>query len=328
MNNTILKLGAFVALFTLVLSFLSCNDELEKEIIFDYQITTSEAQINGDTIVLKKSFPLKFSLNGNYDFLTFYSGEIGHEYDKRNIQTIAKDDISTSVLSFGAMPQYGVIAGTLRVFISESFQGLKLYDTKLDSTAVATNNWVEITERCNLPTTSAQVLQTSISLIDYCDKDISLAFLYKTDQNTSTQPTWEIRDLKISNTLKNGSENVIKAVDLGFSALDMLHLNAQTSTNGVWNLTNIALTTNPVMRIQSSPTGAEVNEDWLISTPTMINKRLPEKGLAIGEIATSSKTFSFQYKNQGTYRVTFVAKRANLEMNQEITKSLIVKVIN
>ncbi len=328
MKNTILKSIVVCGFFTSFLLFAGCTNELDKELIFNFEIATAETQTVGDTLVIKKSLPLKFNLSGNYDFLSFYSGETGHEYAKHDIKSYAKDDINTSVLSFGAMPQYGTIAGTLRVFISESFQGLKLYNSKLDSTTIATHNWVEITEQCNLPTTSAQVLQTSLSLIEYCDKDISLAFLYKTNQNTASQPTWEIRDLKITNTLKNGAISVIKAVDLGFSALDMFNLNGQTATNGVWNLNNIALITNPVMRIQSSPVGAVMNEDWLISTPSKINRRLPDTAVAIGDIATTTETFSYKYSSAGVYNVTFVAKKANLENKSDNTKTLIVKVID
>jgi len=323
MKTIILKSVVVCGFFTLLLSFASCSNELEKELIFNYEITTSETQTIGDTLVIKKSLPLKFNLSGNYDFLSFYSGEIGHEYAKHDIKSYAKDDINTSVLSFDAKPQYGSIAGTLRVFISESFQGLQFYNTKLDSIAIATHNWVEITEQCNLPTTSTQVMQTSLSLVDYCDKDISLAFLYKTNQNTASQPTWEIKELKITNTLKNGTISVVKAVDLGFSALDMFNLNGQTATSGVWILSNFA-----AMSIKSSPVGAVMNEDWLISTPSKINRRLPDTAVAIGDIATTTETFSYKYSSAGIYNVTFVAKKANLENKSDNTKTLIVKVID
>jgi hypothetical protein len=318
---------SFIIIITFSLSFFSCESELDKKILLDYNLTSVGLQIIGDTIIIKKSVPCNFKFSGSYDFLVFYSGETGHEYAKRNLEVSPKEEINTSVLSFGLMPQYGIIDGTLRIFISETFPGLKLFDKKMDSTSIVLDNWIEISELCNLPQTSSQVLQSSLSLIDYCDKKVSFAFLYKTLQNTTSQPTWEIRDLKITNTMTNTSINTFKAVDLGFSALDMYNLNGQTATSGVWNLNSINLDTNPVMRIQSSPSGAPMNEDWLISTPTIINKRLPDTGIAINEISTNMSDFEYLYNNIGVFNASIIAKKANYIENTEIEKKLIFKVV-
>jgi hypothetical protein len=329
MNKVVLKSVLLYLIFAYMLSLAGCKDEFENKLIFNYKIATSGVQFIGDTIVINKETDLKFNFTGNYDFLSFYSGEPGHEYAKRNVKVIPKDDISTSVLSFSAMPQYGIIAGTLRVFISETFEGLQLFDKKRDSIMIASHDWIEITDLCNLPVTSSQVLQTSIPMIDYCDKNISLAFLYKTDQNTSAQPTWEIRDLKIINTLKNDSVIVIKAFDLGFTALDMYNLSGvQTGQNGIWALGVIASPSNPLMRIQSSPSGAAMNEDWLISTPSKINSRLPDTASAISDILAYTKEFTHQYNTAGVYNITLVAQKVNFDSNVEVTKSMVVKIID
>jgi hypothetical protein len=328
MCKIILKSILFVTLFLSLFHLTGCSDELTNKLLLDYKILNQNTTYSGDTIVLSKSSSLQLSLTGEYDFLTFYSGEAGHEYAKRDVKTIGKDDFSSSVLSFEAMPQYGIIPGTLRVFISDSFEGMCLFDKKQDSVLIASHNWIEITDSCNLPVTSAQVKQSSVSIFDYLDKNISVAFLYQTNQNTSAQPTWEIRDLKITNIFVNESVNTIKAVDMGFSALDMYNLNGLSSSSSVWNLNNIASRTNPVMRIQSSPAEASLNQDWLISTPFKINRRLPDTGIAINDITAEYKNFEYSYAEPGVYNACIAASRNNFKNSQEITKELLIKIIN
>jgi len=313
--------------FTMLL-FAACENELEEAVAFDVNATAEGSTMSGDTLVVKKSTPINFLFSGNADFITFYNGNAGSEYSKRNLLESPVAE-TTSELKFGAMPQYGVFNGTLNVYLSTSFEGLLLNNKAIDSTAVAAHKWIDITSLCNLSTASGSTKNAVVPLQEYLGKRITIAFRYKTEQNATTQPTWEITNLQIVNTLTSGSSSTLKASTMGFGVLDMLSLTTpykNTTGPGNWDISSVASAT-PKMRIGSSPAGQPMNEDWLISNPIVINSRMPDAGTAIKAMASRLDSYQYKFDAVGKYTVSFVAIKGNYLKNSEVVKELIVKVI-
>lgn len=312
----------------LLLSFSACESELDKKVEFNIHPTSQGAVIDGDILIVSKSEPVVFHISGNPDFISFYSGEAGHEYSKRNQTEIPIDEI-TSTLKFTGFAQYGVIPNTMSVYLSTSFSGLIGKGNKAaDSLRIEQNDWIDITALCNLPTTSNGTSDVEIPVDEYLGKRLTIAFLYHTTQNASTQPTWEIRDLKIVNTeTKTGQKSELPATSMGFNPFDMyvigdLAYNSGTGP-GIWNTNATRL------RISSSPAGNPMNKDWIISMPFVINSRQVDKGVGIKTITDNVvESYSYTYQKEGVYTVTFVGSNANVEHISESVKNITIKVVD
>jgi hypothetical protein len=315
-----------------VLFLSACQGELEKDITFDLTAVSQGGYWEQDTLVVHQSENILFNFSGNPEFISFFSGEPGHEYDKRNMTEYSPGLIDKTELSFGNMPRYGTIAGTLSVFLSTSFPGMLGNDKQADSLAILQTEWFDITAQCNLSTTSNSRKETLVSLTEYKDQELTLAFRYKTTQNTAVQPNWFIYELQIANTLTTGEKpEPVKAVSMGFSALDMYNeTNPYASAlvgYGLWDLTNITSGNPPFFIIRSSPVDNPLNDDWLISQPLRMNRRLPDRAIGVKSLSDDIFSCEYAYAAAGIYSVHFIASRTSYSHSSEAVKSFFIKVI-
>lgn len=312
--------------------FYSCENELYQDVNFDVNISPESivSAIN-DTIVLNSNTPVKFNIVGEPDLITFFSGEKNHEYEKRELYTTPIEEIVSSELSFSHLPRYGVIPGTLKVYFSTDFNGLLLNNKTQDSIAVLNHNWIDVTDKCNLSTLTNREQKTTLSVKDFLQDNLTIAFQYITNQNENIQPSVEIKGLEIVNTMKNGDKIVIKAIDMGFAPIDLNEIVTPYISNvynarGKWYLGR--LSENPsVMRIELSYVDESMNNDWLISNPITLNKRLADNGIQIKDITVELNDYNYVFTTPGVYRTTFVGRNYNYKNFSENIKQLYVKVI-
>ncbi len=319
------KIKIIVVLFFALMAY-SCESELERKVKFEVKATTDKSNTSAEEITVAVGQPVTFNFTGDPDFITFFSGEAGHEYSKRKLFTVPVDEI-TSNLKFNVKPQYGNIPNTLKVFLSTSFKGLRGNDKQKDSLDIIKNEWKDITDICKLPTKSNKEVGVEVPLNDYLGKKVTIAFHYKPETNTATQPTWIISKLNIENTSKKTKTvTLIGASTMGFQSFDMLSNTPYKNEGGagVWNLSK--LIKKDIIRIQSSPSGVPVNNDWLVSNPILINKRAGDRGVAIKKMSIDLDSYTHTYKKQGTYTVTFLARNENYKSSSEIIKHITIKV--
>ena len=310
-----------------IMSLASCENELDRSVHFDVTASTSTGVLTGASFSLDAGTPVTFNFTGDPDFITFYSGETGHEFSKKDLLEVPVDEI-TSVLKFDNMPQYGTIPNSLKLYVSTDFTGITGKDKTGDSTMVVNHQWNEISTSANFSTASNTTNKTEINLNEYLGKKLTIAFKYDPQQNIATQPTWVLTDLLIENTLKSsGTTSQIKASAMGFTALDMVSKTPYKNDggSGVWDLRNIAKSPS-VMRIQSSPSNQPINEDWLISYPVVINSRPADTGVSIKKMSVDLESYEYTFNTPGTFIVTFVARNSNYEHYSEIVKDFTVTV--
>lgn len=317
----------------LFISFLiGCEDALEEKVKFNMTLVSEGSSMIKDTIVVKKSTDVQFNFSGNPDFITFYSGESGHVYEYRNRTLLSKDEI-TSELRFSSFAQYGTIPGALKVYLSTTFGEMSLdKDKKADSTKIVTHNWIDISDLCNLPTTSSTTLRDAIvPLNDYLGENLTIAFLYQPLNNTAAQPTWEIQSLRIVNTSKtDGAESILAASSMGFTPFDIYAIGTAAyqsgTTSGIWSLANIAATPSK-LRMQSSSAGVAINKDWLITKPVVINACTPDTGVGIKTITNRLDSYTHQYNKAGVYTITMIGRNNNFEATSEAIREVVIKVV-
>lgn len=327
MKNKIIILTTALAMIFMV----GCENALEKSVAFDVTPQLESGVVSGNSFSVTTGTPVTFNFAGDPDFITFFSGEPGHEYSKIDLLEVPASDI-TSVLKFDNMPQYGTIPNSLKLFVSTDFTGLTGKNKQTDSTMIVTHQWKDISSLANFSEKSNQTNKTEISLDEYLGKKLTIAFKYDPGQNTATQPTWVLTNMLIENTVKATNEvSQLKAATLGFIALDMIStIGTPYRSNGgagVWDLRNIASTTvTPNIRIQSSPSGQPINEDWLVSNPILINSRPADKGVAIKKMSVDVNSYVYTFNAPGTYTVTFLGRNSNYEHFSEMVKEFTVTV--
>lgn len=310
-----------------VLFMVGCENSLERSIAFDVTPQVESGSVTGSTISVPAGTPVTFNFTGDPDFITFFSGEPGREYSKKDLLEVPADEI-TSVLKFDNMPQYGTIPNTLKLYVSTDFSGLTGKNKQEDSTMVVTHQWKDISDLANFSAVSNSTNNTSIPLDEYLGKKLTIAFKYDPKQNSATQPTWVISNLVVENTTKsNNAVSQIKASTMGFTVLDLISSTPYKNNGGagVWDLRNIGAA-NSVMRIQSSPSGQPINEDWLISNPIVINSRPADRGVAIKKMSVDVNSYKYVFNSPGKYTVTFLGRNSNYEHFSEMIKEFTVTV--
>ena len=333
-----MKFSIYSLLIISLALLTACNDQLQKEVIFGFTASSDGSTWSGDTLIVSKSTPVTFSFTGNAEIISFYSGETGHELSKRNLLQTAISDIDSCYLTFTNKPQFGTIPGSLKVYLSTKFQDLNLanktndslwVDKNKDSLAIMNEKWIELTDSCNLSTVSNVTKTSKISLKSYAQSAITLAFLYKTTDNTTIQPTWQLANLKVVVRDKKGIVTSVPAGDFAFGALDILNFKkpyaVSTGLSGVWDLSNVAAASS-LIKIVYSSIGQSLNTDWLISSPRILTSRVPDLAVAVKGISNRVDTYQYKFNTSGVYQVGFLAQNANYKYTSELTKSIIIKV--
>lgn len=287
-------------LFFVSILFLSCENELKKQLEFEVSVApASNVQITDSVVTAPKGTTLQFDFTGEPDFISF---------------SFNRFNTTKSVLTFSTQPAWGThIQNTLKVYLSETSDTLLLNNAKQDSTKIATRQWTDITALCNLPTIANTTNKATISLNDYRGKKVSIAFQYKTEYVADWQPTWTISNLQVNDTLINTNTRTSTTLSaaMGFSPFDLLNMtNPYLSADaaGVWNLTNTA-----AIVIKRSTLGSALNTDWLISKPLEIAKGVNTLSeiIPVKNMTNKVSSYSHLFSNSGEYTITFTASNRN-----------------
>ena len=278
--------------------FSSCNKELTIEPL-SFDVTTASATYRvGDTV--------NFKFAGNADFIGFYSGEEGHNYEFKDRTTI--DGIPQ--LEFTSYAQYGVQTNSLQLMISNNFSGT------YNAAQVTAATWTDITSRATLSTGANNVPSGIIDLSDFLaqKKPIYVGFRY-TGQTGSTQKTWTINNL-VLNLLKSNNAvlPVTNLASAGWAQVDILNPAAKWSYNATQ------------LRIAGGGATADDNEDWVISKLLYLNNVSPDVAVAIKNITQKVDSYDYVFTEPGTYKVVFLAANATADKQASTTKEVTLTI--
>ena len=93
------------SIYTILISALvmtSCNKEMTKG-LEDVSVSVTpgaNVTVDGLTVTVNRGEPVVFNINGEPDFVTFYSGETGHQYTYKDRYETQVEDILSSKLKF------------------------------------------------------------------------------------------------------------------------------------------------------------------------------------------------------------------------------------
>lgn len=244
----LLSLGALL--------FASCEKELERDMadVSVTVVTNDNVRYEGNILTVRKGTPIEFLLHGDPDYVSFFSGEIGHQYIYHDRKEISADDIVSCDLKFSIWAQYGKDKSCKDQFdvlyLAEEedpanpgktifFPGMSKNDFEADSVLVEQNTpWKEFIARADLPqapvTSASSALKYSKSVKEYIGKKLTLAFVLNKDQTeainagdaeepdaTLAQSTFYVQNMHIETLWRNGRVTTSYASSFGFTPLNM-----------------------------------------------------------------------------------------------------------
>lgn len=104
-----MKTYKILTLAIMSIGLVSCHQTLFED-LSNVSVSVSESEnvkYDGNIITVKKGEAVNFNLAGSPDFITFYSGELGHQYIYREAVEGNIDDIKSVKLKFNVWAQYG-----------------------------------------------------------------------------------------------------------------------------------------------------------------------------------------------------------------------------
>jgi len=260
----------------------SCEKVLTPDPVSFNVTTTGNDYQAGDTV--------NFSISGNPDIISFYSGEPGSVYDFKERTSAG----GMSQMQFTSYVQAGTQTASLALLVSTDFDGT------YSGTGISGATWTDITSQATLSTGSNNTPSGIIDLSSFINDDKPIYFAFKyTGKTGSIQNTWTIKNFEIKLAMPDGSTAVTATMTTaGWKAVN------RKNPAKAWAITASQL------QIAGGAADTEDNEDWLITDPLVLNKVNPDRGVPIKDISILLEEFTHIYSNPGDYKAVFEAFNA------------------
>ena len=304
----------------------------------DVEDVSFNAWIEGGTNTFKAGQQVNFQFRGDVDYLTFFSGEEGADYD-HIFRT--ESEMKSLELSCTFKQQYNDVdywgKEIMQVAISTDFTG----DYTTEALRQAT--WMPISgneyNRLPVPTPlSASAVETtgSIDLSSFVAANCPfyVAFIYHAP-GRATIPAANGNNHYINRPRIDVSNLMLKKVTAGGQVIEMtdairewafrpVFLQSATQTN--YQVNDNGLLFQP-QKATADSSGREPDEEvWMVSQLIRPSQVDSDRGTPIQSVEARVSSYSYTYRNPGTYKATFVATNANMWNSASSVRQLTVIV--
>lgn len=348
-----MKLYKLFALSMVTFALASCDKSLEQGLEgANVSVEVNDKVVSdGQIITVPKGTPIKFNINGNPDYVTFFSGESGHKYAYRQRTLIDMNQIESSEMTFSVLAEYGKPAGIFHLYYSDQFTGLYKNDFQADSLLVEESSWTDFVPVDELPQTAGATSSFTIDMKPYFGKNITLAVRYETVDMTTNQSRITFNNMKITNHMKNGDVIEVGASEFGFTPINMSYksrtqaqindlpsdlkasakndidvLQYATVTNGASGLWRMDQIGTGRFWINSASADKSKTYSWLVSDYLVVNSCEPDAGVGVKNMATVVNSYEYTYNQVGTYTATFLLNNGNFEYGDSKVCNIIINV--
>lgn len=319
----------FIALSLAAAGLLAAS--CEEDILRD----TDEAYVTlSETNTYRVGEEVKFNLHGNPDYVYFFSGEVGSQYEYRDRTTISMEDLETCTLVVDYQARYGN-PGALDVYASKTFEGLKGDDALADlSTMQALQNSMDADG--NIPGwnkleyaegASSAWTRQEYDITEYADS-FCLAFHWNTKAFDATQRTYWI-NVSVKTKFKGYDEVTTTGASLGLISVSM----------------NTDYVSDPYYRDNGNGTvrfrgdydiimqgvGADALpyalDSWVLTTPRPLNNIAPDSGFSVKAFSDDTVEYGYTYDKPGTYEATFMMTNANYQGSNRKVQHVTVNIV-
>lgn len=304
------------------LIFMSCQKEQTIELP-DFEVQTTSAEV-------KLGEKVNFSFSGNPDFINFYSGERGNDYNFRE----GRIEESEVFLSFESQivdnrTPASTQGNQISVLISNNFNGNQ---TIAD---VEQADWTDITSQfrmAQLSENNTNIPSGKVNISPYLEegKATYIAFKYTTKPRSTygVAPNFNRIRSFLLESISNGQASTLAThATAGItSPKGLIRSATYQAGRGTLESTYINFYGNV------SPSQDDVlTTAWVTTNAFNIGKKVDlgiDKAVSIKTVAdVMVKTYSHIYKNPGKYRVVFVAKNANVYDEKTVLKQIDITVL-
>lgn len=313
-----MKIRHHYILGLLLLLFAGCDKEEVKTP--DFEVSTVSK-----TYAVGKEVEFKFK--GDPDLISFYSGELLHDFSFKDGRLV---EAGLLKMSFQSNVQFGTQANQLSVLASTDFNGNYAFSGGIESAT-----WVDITNRFVLGTnaTFRSSGEVDISNLSVKDKPLYIAFKYNVKNQAATSAggfgvgrTWRIQNFLITSDTSIGTITMGDHPTSGFRLVDLKPEIAPMRS--VITSTYTSLVAHAVSGANANLTTVET-ENWAISKAFEVgdvdlgpDRTIPVKGVADARM----ESFSHVYTTPGTYKVYFIASNTDVYGSKQVVKELEITV--
>lgn len=300
-------------LLTGVLIFFSCKEEIE--------IATPEFEVNTDAKTFKVNQEVKFNIKGNPDFISFYSGEIGHNYTFKGGRVVEKGAVK---LSFNSNVQYGNQANMFAVLVSTNFNG-----NYSDISQVNAAAWTDITNRFTLSTNTTFTNSGSGDISDVVEDGKPLYVAFKlTVRDADMYGTWRVWRVQAYQLTTQTSIGILPLGDMLSPGFVIVEKDLSPAIKTRSSATTGTISMYPAV---VTPENKNVStEVWAISGPVQAGKfnAGPDRPVPIkGSITGYTREYKYTFSSPGTYKVHFVASNNNIYGAKEVVREMELNIV-
>lgn len=312
-NDEVMKKTIFV--LSVLGLFLAACSEKEIQTPNDFEVSVTKAKY-------KLSDSVQFNISGAPDNITFYSGEPGNEYDKRDFFS---SDEGKLTLQFNSQTRAGAtLPRNIAVLISTDFNG------EYTEQGVKAAKWTDITSRAVLPAntaSNADVVSGEINLDDLKVKGrpMYLAFRYVSENAAGTaQRYWNMGRMFLINKVPENSDfEITPTIEKGlFQVVEF------QGADNKWTINTGTATSHRLIHTANA-INTQPDDDWVISRGFQVFQSFGHKKNAVNVKSISGstpETFSWRYSAPGTYKATFIALNTNRDIQKEVVKEVWVTI--
>lgn len=288
---------------------------------------------------------VRFNIKGNPDYVYFFSGEVGSQYEYRDRTTISMEDLEQCKLVLSIMSLYGPKGG-LDIYMSKEFEGLNGDNAMADLAAVqaieasldADGNlpgWRHLTEYIDPSSSDTAPVTYEFDITDYAD-NFALAFhwhpfnLHPETHDECVQRTYRI-NIEVHTKFRDYDEVVTVGRDLGLVSVS---LNTdyiadpyyKNNSNGSVVFTNA----NYDFVMQGAAAGVlqYALNSWVMTTPRPLNNISPDTGMSVKSLADDIDQYAYTYENPGTYEAVFMLTNGNYQGQNRKVQRMTVTVVD
>ncbi|WP_028787734.1 DUF5017 domain-containing protein [Terrimonas ferruginea] len=277
-----------------------------------------DLKVSLPAITFKAGEPVTFQFKGDAGLISFFSGEVFHDYNFREGRVLEQGALK---LSFNTAVQYGTQANQFSVQASSDFNGNYTAFSNVQQAS-----WTDITNRFTIGTGTTYTLSGVKDITDLVQEGkplyIAFKYIYRPSATYGTRRTWRVQNFNLSSTTASlGTQVIGNMTTSGFTTVEQNPLTEPSATT-------ISASTISLVGTAVTPSTL-TNETWVITKGFSTGKvdLGPDRPVAIKGIADAKLTsFSHIYEKPGTYKAYFIAANANIDDKKETVQSVDVIV--
>ena len=305
----------FLYLFLSTCFLFACGEKIE------LSGGSPEFEVQVDKEVVNVGEEVVFRFAGKAGILSFFSGEIGHDYDFRDGRIVEAGDVSMS-FRMAQVIASGTQTSQFSVHLSTDFEGI------YDFSNVQSATWQNITDRFTLPSGSAYTESGTVDITDLVPQEIKpiyigLRYITWPQAVHGTARDWFMQNFLLSSETSIGNLTLADMNNAGFQLID-------EQARGLAGGSLIEASRLRFRGHEFDPDNDPRSENWIITKPIYAGTidMGPDRPIAIkGSYHDWPSEYRYVYEEPGEYAVYFVAANANVNESREVVKRVDITVV-